>query len=327
MSPSESCTFAEGTQRQEDGDLRDDKHELTFLAWTEVNMQTPECTPGGSQCQSGVTSPFALEVFFELYLLPTFVYRKIAYSDHSLPISAFWSTAWVDASLDGGSPAVPRVKDHEIRMLWRMWGQAESWGWLQEAGLCGGPEGAAMGLALSGRIFICTWTWRDGAGLTGISRGGSPVSLGRGFGVCVARTVLPAVPVITNIQWPPRRGVVRSGNQLSGSQRPGVRVRATPRVSHSFSKWCPASWSVLPSFALCCVICSFHLQTHSCNIRHWGRISAPSSPKWLPPPPCLPLWRTAGPVGRPWEGEGWLCPQPLPLPSCPPKSFLTGWIL
>ena len=89
MSPSESCTFAEGTQRQEDGDLRDDKHELTFLAWTEVNMQTPECTPGGSQCQSGVTSPFALEVFFELYLLPTFVYRKIAYSDHSLPISAF----------------------------------------------------------------------------------------------------------------------------------------------------------------------------------------------------------------------------------------------
>lgn len=77
---------------------------------------------------------------------------------------------------------------------------------------------------------------RDGAGLTGISRGGRPVSLGRGFGVCVARTVLPAVPVITNIQWPPRLGVVRSGNQLSGSQRPGVRVRAAPRVPHSFSK-------------------------------------------------------------------------------------------
>ena len=56
-------------------------------------------------------------------------------------------------------------------------GEAESWGWLQEAGLCGGPEGAAVGSVLSGRIFICTWTWRDGAGLTGISRGGSPVRL------------------------------------------------------------------------------------------------------------------------------------------------------
>lgn len=89
MSPSEGCTFAEGTHRQEDGDLGDDKHELTFNAGTEVNMQTRECVPGGSQCRFGVTSPFAPEVFFELYLMPPFVNRKIAYSDHSLPISAF----------------------------------------------------------------------------------------------------------------------------------------------------------------------------------------------------------------------------------------------
>lgn len=78
---------------------------------------------------------------------------------------------------------------------------------------------------------------RDGAGLAGISRGGSPVNLGRGiWGLCAARTVLPVLPVITNMQWPPRLCVVRRGNQLSGSQRPGVRVRASPRVSHSFSK-------------------------------------------------------------------------------------------
>lgn len=78
---------------------------------------------------------------------------------------------------------------------------------------------------------------RDGAGLTGISRGGSPVNLGREiWSLFAARTVLPGLPVITNMQWPPRLCVVHRGNQLSGSQQPGVRVRTSPHVSHSFSK-------------------------------------------------------------------------------------------
>lgn len=52
MSPSEGCTFAEGTQGQEDWDLEDDKHKLTLSAGTEANMQTPKCVPGGSISQS-----------------------------------------------------------------------------------------------------------------------------------------------------------------------------------------------------------------------------------------------------------------------------------
>lgn len=52
MSPSEGCTFTEGTQGQEDGDLEDDQHELTLSAGTEANMQTPKCIPGGSISQS-----------------------------------------------------------------------------------------------------------------------------------------------------------------------------------------------------------------------------------------------------------------------------------
>lgn len=52
MSPSEGCTFAEGTQGQEDWDLEDDKHKLTLSAGTEADMQTPKCVPGGSISQS-----------------------------------------------------------------------------------------------------------------------------------------------------------------------------------------------------------------------------------------------------------------------------------
>ena len=51
-SPSEGCTFTEGTQGQEDGDLEDDQHELTLNAETEGNMQTPKYIPGGSISQS-----------------------------------------------------------------------------------------------------------------------------------------------------------------------------------------------------------------------------------------------------------------------------------
>lgn len=66
---------------------------------------------------------------------------------------------------------MPRVKDHEIHTLWGTWGQAESWGWLQEAGLCSGAEGAAVGSALSGPsvvvgIVIRTWMW-EGRGRAG----------------------------------------------------------------------------------------------------------------------------------------------------------------
>lgn len=52
MSPSEGCTFAEGTQGQEDQDPEDDKHELTLNAGTEANMQTPKCIAGGPISQS-----------------------------------------------------------------------------------------------------------------------------------------------------------------------------------------------------------------------------------------------------------------------------------
>lgn len=83
---------------------------------------------------------------------------------------------------------MPRVKDHEIHTLWGTWDK-------QRAG--GGCRRQACAVELKalpaqhwsgplvGASLIRTWMWRDGAGLAGISRGGSPVNLGRGFGVFV----------------------------------------------------------------------------------------------------------------------------------------------